>query len=357
MRIEEFCARFGNDVRPIDEVMQQWQVSEVDVLLSTLASEHDQVVGTAVIVGDAINGGSLLDQIPSEVRDAFTNLMRTKAETYGQMRRILLDHCRESDGSFMRFDDARLVGFVSKLKGQIGENLFQQHVGNAAILAESGSQEAWDVAIRQADGLHHYVQVKLYANPHGVVQQMLKVHARVLDGNLLGVNEETVSRVFFAVPDDIRDEVSRLASAHDGLADMLYDKSIPISAHDAAGLVSEGISNVGPDELSHFFDELLSGAVAAGSLHAIVNGFLWYKGAKEFSEAFADTTASAAISTAGIGVGLLAESLCHTVALSSAIGIVGRLALGRMARSRWSFAEFLENSIERGTRLSAAIST
>ena len=280
--------------------MQQWQVGEVDGLLRTLVGEHDQIIGGAVIVGDVLNGGTLLDQIPKEVKHAFVNLMGKRAESYGQMRQILLDHCQHSDGTFMRFDDSRLLGFVSKLKGQIGENLFQQHLGGAAILAESGSQEAWDVAVRQADGLHHYVQVKLYANPHGVVRHMLKVHERVLDGDLLGVNDETVNHVFFAVPDDIRNEVCRLASAHDGLADMLYDKSIPINAYDAAGLVTDGISNVGPDELGHFFDELLGGAVAAGSLHAIVNGFLWYKGAKEFSDAFADTTASAAISAAGI---------------------------------------------------------
>jgi len=114
------------------------------------------------------------------------------------------------------------------------------------------------------------------------------------------------------------------------------------------------MSNIGPDQLNHFFGELLCGAVAAGSLHAVVNGFLWYKGSKEFSAAFAGATASTAISTTGVGMGLAAEMLGHTVMLSSAVGIGTRLLLGRMARSRWNFAEFLERSIsETDSRLAA----
>ena len=126
---------------------------------------------------------------------------------------------------------------------------------------------------------------------------------------------------------------------------MIYDKNIPIDAHGAAGIVSEGLSNVGPDQLNHFFNELLGGALAAGSLHAVVNGFLWYKGSKEFSAAIASTAASTAISTTGIGLALAVESVYHAVVLSSAVGIGSRLLLGRMARSRWNFAEFLEKSM------------
>ena len=325
MNIEEFCARFGDQPRSIDDVMHRWQFDELDGLLGTLCQQHDQIIGSAVVVGDALYGGTLLDQIPPEVKQAFINLMHEKADSYGEMRQILLNHCQLGDGSYLSFEDTRVLGFVSKLKGQIGENLFQQHVGNAAKLAESGSQEAWDVAVKQADGLHQYVQVKLYSDPHKVVRQMLKVQQRVFEGDLAGVHHETVAQVYFAVPEDIRDEVQRLAKAHDGLSEMLYNKHIPISATDAASLVTEGMSNVGPDELSHFFHEMLGGAVAAGSLHAIVNGFLWYKGSKEFSIAFADATASTAISTTGIGMGLLAETLCHSVMLSGAVGVGGRL--------------------------------
>ena len=102
---------------------------------------------------------------------------------------------------------------------------------------------------------------------------------------------------------------------------------------------------MGPDQLEHFFDELLGGAVAAGSLHALVNGFLWYKGSKEFSAAFASTAASTTLSTAGIGVGLIADTLCHAAVLSGAVGIGSRIFLSRLANSRWDFATFMEESI------------
>ena len=78
----------------------------------------------------------------------------------------------------------------------------------------------------------------------------------------------------------------------------------------------------------------------------MVNGFLWYKGAKEFSAAFADTAGSTAISTIGIGLGLVAETLFDAVALSGGLGIASRLLLGRIARARWSFADYVEQSIE-----------
>lgn len=83
----------------------------------------------------------------------------------------------------------------------------------------------------------------------------------------------------------------------------------------------------------------------AGSLHAIVNGFLWYKGAKEFSDAFANAAASTTISAAGMAMGLVAETFWHASLFSSGFGIGSRIFLARVARSRWGFAEFLEDSI------------
>lgn len=345
MNIDEFCAQYGDNARDIKDVMRSWQLEQLDGLLLTLGHQHDQLIAGSVIVGDALHGGTLLDQIPPELKAAFSNLMHEKADTYESMRQILLDHVQDDHGGFLSFDDRHVVGFISKLKGQIGENLFQQHVGGAAVLAESGSQEGWDVAVKQAEGLHEYIQVKLYDEPGGVIRHMLKVQQKVIEHQLTGIDHETVQHVYFAVPENIKSEVVRLAEKHDGLSDMIYEKSIPIDAHSAAGFVEEGMSNVGADQLSHFFDELLCGAVVAGSLHAVVNGFLWYKKSKEFSAAFADATASTAISSTGIGLGLLTETLCQGVMLSSAVGIGSRVLLGRIARSRWNFADFLDDSI------------
>jgi hypothetical protein len=343
MTIDDFCVQCGGNTRKINDVMRQWHFNEVDALMRSLGNQHDQLIGSAVIAGDALHGDGMLDQIPRQLRDAFVNLMHEKADTYEKMRQILLEHLRADEGGFLSFDDRHVIGFISKLKGQIGENVFQHHVGSAAELAKSGSQEAWDLAVKQANGVYEYVQVKLYADPHDVVRQMLKVHEKVANGWIEGCAGETVHQIDFAVPADIAGSVNELKEHYSQL-DSMHVLTIPIDAHAAADVVKEGLSNVGPEQLGHFFHELLGGAVAAGSLHALVNGFLWYKGSKEFSAAFAAAAASTTISTAGIGMGLVAETLCHTAMFSSAVGIGGRVLLGRLARSRWGFAEFLDKS-------------
>jgi hypothetical protein len=354
MSIEDFVSQYREDSRNIHSIIKEWQISEMDTLLQTACNHSeatlgmnetiDSGIGGAVVIADAILGGTLLDQIPQDVQEAFANLMGDKADTYSKMRQLLLSHLKNDQGTFRAFDDCHVVGFVNKLKGQIGENIFKSQIGLAATLAESGSQEGWDLAVNKGQGLHEYVQVKLYHSPRGVVQHMLAVHEKLLEGSIKGVGHETVQKIYFAVPEDIRDDVLRLAKQHDGLAEMLYDKSIPITSRDAAGLVTEGMSNVGPDQLGNFFNELICGAAAAGSLHAAVNGFLWYKGSKDFSEAFADTAANTAVSTVGIGLGLLAESLFSAAIMSSAVGIGARMYLGRVTRSRWDFADFLHKS-------------
>ncbi len=347
MNIKNFCALYGGGNRKINDVLRQWRVSELERLLRTLRNQHDQLIGSAVILGDAVHGGTLLDQIPGDLRDALVGLMGEKADTDGEICEYLLDHIQAPDGGFLPLDDGHVVGLINWIKGRIGENQFKHLVGDAATLADSPVQEGWDVSIRQADGLHEYVQVKLYDDAHGVLEHMLDVQQKVAAGAIIkGVDKVTpVQHIFFAVPEDIKDDVQRLAEQHPGLPSMIYDTSIPIDAHSAANIVTEGMNNVGPDQLEHFFGEMFHGAVAAGSLHSIANGFLWYKGSKVLSAALADAAASTAISTTGIGMGLAVETLFDAVVFSSAVGIGTRLLLGRMARSRWSFAEFLDKSI------------
>lgn len=352
MKIDEFCAQFGEHQRSIDAVLRDWQLAELADSLDTLQSRCDGAVdSTAVIVGDALHGDGMLDQIPPELRDAVAGLMGEKSVAYDEVRQFLHERCAN-------LDHGSLAGFTNYVKGRIGENLFCEHVGHGAKLADSVIQEGWDASIAHPDGWQ-YIQIKLYSDPHGIVRHMHRVHEKVLAGSIKGVDHITpVDHIYFAVPADIHDDVREIiADRHPELLSMLYDKSIPIDAQSAADIVSEGIGNVGPDQLSHFFHELLGGAIAAGSLHAIVNGFLWYKGAKEFSGAVADAAASTAISTSGIAVGLAAELLCHSAALSGAIGIGGRLFLQRMARSRWNFAEFLEHSNARAEATITALAS
>jgi len=347
MTIDEFCRLHAGDTKDIGSVVLDWHLDDLVDTACTQFQPGDtlrEAVGTAAILVDVVRGGSMLDQIPPAVQDAFVKLMNVKPGNISEMRSLLLSCCTADDGSFLSFNDRSVLGFISKLKGQIGENLFAEHVGSAASLAASGSQEGWDVAIRQANGTYQYVQMKLYGSASGVVQHMVDVQQKAAAGTPTGVGHDTVSKVFFAVPDDIRADVIRLAGQHDGLAELVHDKSIPISARDASALVTEGMSNVGPDQLKHFFGQLLCGAVAAGAIHAVVNGFLWHKESKELSAAFADTVTDTLVSTTGIGVALVVENLIRTAVIAGALGIGARMFISRVTRSRWNFAEFLHKS-------------
>ena len=344
MTIDDFCARFGGNTRKVTDVMRQWQFEEVDSLLRKLGRQHDTLIGGAVIMGDALHGDGMRDQIPAELRDAFANLMGEKADTYQEMREILRGAIENEDGGFFALEDRHVGGFINKIKGQIGENLFRNQVGDTAELAHSGSQEAWDVVVRQVDGTYEYVQVKLYADPRGVVNHMLTVQEKVVSGGISGCHGDIVDNIEFAVPANIVERVNELKDQYSQL-DSMRVLTIPIDTHTAADFVKEGMSNVGPEQLEHFFGELLGGVVVAGSLHALVNGFLWYKGSKEFSAAMASAAASTSLSTAGIGVGLLADTLCHAAVLAGAVGIGSRILLSRLANSRWDFATFMERSI------------
>ena len=86
MKIDEFCVEYGQEPRSIDLVCQDWTVSAVDGLLARL--DHD-CVGEFVVIGDALHGDGIRDQIPRELKDAFLGLMKDKANTYAEMRQIL----------------------------------------------------------------------------------------------------------------------------------------------------------------------------------------------------------------------------------------------------------------------------
>lgn len=294
MGIREFAERHGQHARPIRDVIAEWQLFELHSLVTqsnyarsgspdgtaSLGSLIGEDLGQTVILGDYLQGHTLLDQLPPELRAALAELRRIDPRDVSAMREELRAHLSGGEDGYLPFNDPRVLGYVNKVKGQIGENLFKKHIGQAAELASSGSQEGWDVAVRHADGSYDYVQVKLYQSPAAVVRHMRNVHEKVLAGAIEGVDHQQVEHVYFAVPEDIREEVARLAGRFDGLAGMLYEKSIPISSRDAADFVTDGLGNVGPDQLAHFFDELLGGCVVAASLNSAVEGFLWYKGCK-----------------------------------------------------------------------------
>jgi hypothetical protein len=350
MPLAKLSANLAGATRQIADVMRDWHVAECSDLFRDMSARAmgAEFTGSAALLGDAVRGGTTLDhidRIPKAVQAAFHELMGVSPGNYDDMKALLQKHLTETSDGQLSFTSRAAVGFISKVKGQIGENVFTQHLGSSAMLAESGSQAGWDVAIRQSDDAFQYVQVKLYGSASGVVQHMRSVQEKVLAGAYTGANGEPVRQIVFAVPKNIHAEVQRLVGDDPALAGMLYETPVPINADQAAQLVKDGMTNVSQGELTQFFNQLLGGAVIAGSLHAAVNAFLWYKGSKEFADAVADTVTDTAVSTVGIAACLVAEHLCRTVIVAGAVGIGVRLFLGQMTRSRWDFADFLDQSL------------
>ena len=347
MALAKLVAALPGPPRRVADIVQEWQLAECADALRE-AGLLATAAGGAAIVGDALRGGSTLDslgRIPPAVQDAFQKLMGVRPGDYEHMSQLLLQHVSLTESGSIAFDEKSVFGFINKLKGQIGENMFVEHVGPAAQLAQSGSQAGWDVAVRQSDGAFQYVQVKLYGDASGVVRHMRSVQERLAEGLISGVDGQTIDHIHFAVPANIHADVQRLVSGDPQLAGMLYGTPVPIDSERAANLVQNSMVNVSQSQLSQFFHQLLGGAAVAGSLHAAINTFLWYKGSKEFSVAVADTVTDTAVSTVGIAACLVAEQLCRTVVVAGAVGIGVRMWLGQMTRSRWAFGDFLEQSL------------
>lgn len=74
-----------------------------------------------------------------------------------------------------------------------------------------------------------------------------------------------------------------------------------------------------------------------------MNGFLWYKGSKEFSQAVADTAADSSVSTLRIGIARLAERAIDTAVVAGGVGMIATMFLKRAAKFLWDFADFPES--------------
>jgi len=327
MDIKTFCEQYGQRRRPVDDVLGKWRVEQVDSFL-------DNLVASGVLLSDLAIGDGLRDQISPALLEGFA-----KADTYDEVREILRKQ--------LALGKESVDGLVNNIKGRIGENMFVKEAPPGARLAKFGNQEGWDVAIDRADGTQ-YVQVKMYKDANGVLRHMREVQEKVEKG-VITDGGKAVNHIDFAVPSDIHEEVVN-AALNDTTLRNIEVLKIDITADQAGSIVKEGVNNVGPDALEHFFGELLGDIAMAGSLHAAVNGFLLYKGAKEFEEAMADTAFATAISAAGFTAAMVTEFILKASRLGGPacilVGVGTRAFLSRVARSRWRFADFLECSIQ-----------
>lgn len=305
MDADKFCAayeRSGKTLRSIDEVVESWGKSPGSRTSKDFLGYQSLLLA---LLADQAHGDGLVDQISPDLLAAFTARRGESLNEYEEVRAHLVEMLERGDES--------VKGLISQIKGQVGELVFQKEVGDHAYLADLKNQEAWDVAIPHADGVTEYVQVKIYSSAERALEKMQEVTQKVADGKIFD-GDTPVTHVDFAVNADIAEKLQQLAAAQPGLADVKIH-TIPITEHDAASVVGESIANVGPEGMSHLFQELLGGTVAVGCLHALSNAFLAYKGAKDVSSAAGDTVISTALSAPGVVAAQLTDLALAKLAL------------------------------------------
>jgi len=288
--IDDFCRSYPEaNESSIDDYANKWLIEkQVDELLGT-------AIASGVVFGDLLVGDGLRDQISHKLFEGVLKLKNDEAMTYSQVREFLIDKIGQGDPS--------VAGIINSIKGHIGEMQFLNQVGSSAALAPP-NQEGWDIKINHDGGVAQYIQIKMYDDPSRVIQQMQEVldkadHQSLIDG------QHIIHHVDFAVPYDIADAVNQKAQDLN-----MHVHVIPINgmtADDAKHIIEHGIHNIGQDALQNFFGELFSGTLSAAALHTAVNGYLWYKGAKDANAFFEDTAISSFISGGGICTGMAVE--------------------------------------------------
>ena len=351
MTSREFVDRYG-PAQPgtAAETVDRWaREREADRLLN-------EPIAGAVVLGDLLVGDGALDQIPPDLRRAFEDLMGDKARTYDDVRALIVEKLGQGDRA--------MVGFVSKIQGQVGENVFLDAIreaGGSASLATSGNQEGWDIVVKQSDGTAQYIQVKVYRSPYGVTKHLEEVKAKI-EARALVDGDTVIESIDFAVSSDIYETVRAEATAMGYPGEIL---SMDVTRDEVRGVVLDGVHNVGPEAVEHFLGELVGGVAIAGVLHAAANGFLVYKGAKSAEAFWADTTEGTMISGTAIGAGLGTEALLHKVAfigglpayaLVFATSVTTRGVLSRVMR-RGDYASWLAAKAEESRALVALVAS
>ncbi len=327
MNIQAFMNKHTTKPQPIEKLVKKWVCEKrVTDFLNTSVME-------GVLVVDLFCCEGLLDQLPSEVQDGFAELMQEKADTPLEIKRLIIERFEKSEES--------INGLINKIQGQIGENEFVKQMGSAAALADSGSQEGFDVVINAAGG-KKYFQVKIYDDANGVMSHIEKTQKKI-DASEITYNNEAVTKIDFAVNSDIYEEVSNKV-AEKGFDVEILD--IGTSREEIRSLLNEAVDNVARAKLDNFFEELFEGVVAVASIHAAVNGFLVWKKAKSWEMALSDTTFMSLSSASGIMAAITVETavtevatlaafieLEIAVALLGPVGVVASLGTGIVSRN------------------------
>jgi len=335
MIIDDFCKSYPEaSGSSIDHYADKWLIEkQVDDLLGTS-------IASGVVFGDLLVGDGLRDQISHKLFEGVLKLKNDETMSYSQVREFLVDRIGQGDPS--------VAGIINGIKGHIGEMEFLKQAGSSAALAPP-NQEGWDIKINHDGGAAQYIQIKMYDDPSRVIQQMQEVQDKVDHQSLID-GQHIIHHVDFAVPYDIADAVKQKAQDLN-----LHIHVVPINgmtADDAKHIVEHGIHNIGQEALQNFFGELFSGTLSAAALHAAVNGYLMYKGAKDATAFIEDTAISSFISGGGICSGMVVENVMRKMSLAGglptfvvvfATSITTRMILRRIADRR-HFVKWAQDS-------------
>jgi hypothetical protein len=307
------------------------------------------MVAPGVILGDVIMDGRMLDYVSSDALEGFKELMEEDADTLKEVKAIIAEKLVNGDKS--------VEGLINKIQGQVGENLFQQAVGDHATLATDGSQEGWDVAINHGD-YNQYVQVKIYNDPRSAINEMKDLNLKLQgDHGISGVvNDESVSSIDFAVNSDVFEEVQQMA-LDEGLPNTILNvgatrDEIRTGLLDAVDFVKEG-------ELPSFIQEVLGGAATVVAINCLIQGISYWRGAKEKSQATEDAIYNSLVSTGGVAGAyavdavLLAELEVVAGVLAGPIGMAvafGTASYFRTVLNRFANRRYLVTSLDNGNK-------
>ena len=301
MTIKEFEEKYSGQTKEILVVIDQW----------VLEKQIDDFLGTplywGVLISDRIKGEELVDSIPKIVKDGFRGLEK-KPDTINiyEMKAKLLEEAKEGEKN--------IRGLISRIQGQIGENLFKESVESVGVKAEFAdikNQQGWDIKIDNGPGDPQYVQVKVYDDANAAIAKLKEIQIALAKGEITD-GYEVISQVTFAVNEEIFEKVQQKASEHGIPAKIL---NIRASREEIVSALETAKENVVDSPLNNLFEELLGGVCTGAALHAAVNGFLVWKGAKEMEIAVEDTAYSSGITAGGMGVSFGTEAALSRIFL------------------------------------------
>ena len=174
----------------------------------------------------------------------------------------------------------------------------------------------------------------MYRDSEAAITELKDLQEELAQG-LIKDGETVVKKIDFAVNQDIYEEVNQKARE---LGLSVNIRNLGATRDEIIGFLKEARENVVDHPLENFFGELFGSFGSAASLHAAINGFMVWKGAKEKSQAMEDTFYNSVISSSGLAAAhvteffILAEIEMIAGVLASPLGALALAPVAMYAR-------------------------